>query len=149
MNGLVGSGGLYIGHPMQVYYGYQTDGVFLDADDVKTWADQTKVTPKAQVGDIRYKDINGPDGVPDGKVDPNYDRVVLGTRIPKYTFGLDIQIIVICFILRFLLTQPFSDYWQSFRGYDNSIRIQNVVDAEVARANHQYVLNVVCRTHQF
>lgn len=91
LNGLVGSGGLYIGHPMQVYYGYQTDGVFLDADDVKTWADQTKVTPKAQVGDIRYKDINGPDGVPDGKVDPNYDRVVLGTRIPKYTFGLGIQ----------------------------------------------------------
>ena len=58
---------------------------------MKTWADQTKVTPKAQVGDIRYKDINGPDGVPDGKVDPNYDRVVLGTRIPKYTFGLGIQ----------------------------------------------------------
>ena len=83
LNGLVGSGGLYIGHPMQVYYGYQTDGVFLDADDVKTWADQTKVTPKAQVGDIHYKDINGPDGVPDGKVDPNYDRVVLDTRIPK------------------------------------------------------------------
>ena len=29
---------------------------------------------QAQKGDIRYKDISGPDGVPDGKVDPNYDR---------------------------------------------------------------------------
>lgn len=91
LNGLVGSGGLYIGHPMEVYYGYLSDGVFLNNEDIKAWPDQTQITPKAQPGDIRYKDISGPDGVPDGKVDPNYDRVILGSRIPKYTFGLSVN----------------------------------------------------------
>ncbi len=90
-NGLVGNGSdLFIGYPMQMYYGYLSDGVFISNDDVTQWPDQTKVTPKAQPGDIRYKDISGPDGVPDGVVDPTYDRTYLGSQIPKYTFGANI-----------------------------------------------------------
>ena len=92
-NGLVGNGtDLFVGFPMQMYYGYVSDGVFLNQDEVKQWPDQTKVTPKAQAGDLRYKDISGPDGVPDGKVDPTYDRTYLGSRIPKYTFGSNLSI---------------------------------------------------------
>jgi len=91
LNGLVGNGSdLFIGYPIQMYYGYVSDGVFLDENDIQSWHDQSKVTPKPQPGDIRYKDISGPDGVPDGKVDPNYDRVYLGSRIPKFTFGLNL-----------------------------------------------------------
>lgn len=91
LNGLVGNGNdLFIGHPMEMYYGYQTDGLFVDETDVTSWYNQTKVNPKAKPGDIRYKDISGPNGVPDGQVDPNYDRVILGSRIPKFTFGLNL-----------------------------------------------------------
>lgn len=91
LNGMVGNGSnLFIGHPMELYYGYRTDGVFIDQEDIKNWYNQTKVTPNAKPGDIRYKDISGPEGTPDGVVDPNYDRVPLGSRIPKYTFGLNI-----------------------------------------------------------
>ena len=91
LNGLVGNGSdLFIGYPMQMYYGYKTDGVFLDQNDIDNWHDQSKVTPNPRPGDIRYQDISGPDGVPDGKIDPNYDRVPLGSRIPKFTFGLNI-----------------------------------------------------------
>lgn len=90
-NGFVGNGSdLFIGYPMQLYYGYLSDGVFLDETDIAAWADQSAVTPNPQAGDIRYKDINGPDGVPDGKVDPTYDRTYLGSEIPKYTFGLNL-----------------------------------------------------------
>ncbi|MNU83510.1 TonB dependent receptor [compost metagenome] len=90
-NGMVGNGSdLFIGYPIQAYYGYQTAGLFVDAADVASWADQKSINPQSQPGDIRYKDISGPDGVPDGKVDATYDRTVIGSRIPKYTYGINL-----------------------------------------------------------
>ncbi len=90
-NGMVGNGSdLFIGYPIQAYYGYQAAGLFVDAADVASWADQKSINPQSQPGDIRYKDISGPDGVPDGKVDATYDRTVIGSRIPKYTYGINL-----------------------------------------------------------
>lgn len=92
-NGLIGNGStLFIGHPMQLYYGYKTDGLFVDAADVSSWANLNAINPEAKPGDIRYMDISGPDGVPDGKVDPVYDRTVLGSQIPKHTYGLNLNL---------------------------------------------------------
>lgn len=94
-NGYVGNGSdLFVGHPMNLYYGYQTDGVFLDQADIDSYFDTHNTTAigrnKAQTkpGDIRYLDLSGPDGKPDGKIDAAHDRVYLGSTIPKYTFGL-------------------------------------------------------------
>jgi TonB-linked SusC/RagA family outer membrane protein len=90
-NGLIGNGStLFNNYPINVYYGYVADGLFKDAADVAAYANQTSVNPRVQAGDIRYKDISGPNGVPDGKVDATYDRTVLGTRIPKFTYGLNL-----------------------------------------------------------
>ncbi|PKB00271.1 TonB-linked SusC/RagA family outer membrane protein [Flavobacteriaceae bacterium MAR_2009_75] len=92
-NGFVGNGSdLFIGYPMQMYYGYQTDGVFLNDTEIGDWPDMSAVNPTAQAGDLRYKDISGPDGVPDGQVDPTYDRTYLGSTIPKYTYGANINL---------------------------------------------------------
>jgi len=111
LNGMVGNGSsLFIGYPMQMYYGYQTDGVFLNDGEVAEWADQTAVNPSSQAGDFRYKDISGPDGVPDGEVDPNYDRTFLGSRIPKYTFGLNLG--------------------AEYKGFDFSALFQGVADVK-------------------
>lgn len=91
-NGLVGNGStLFVGQPMNLYYGYQTDGLFTDASDVTAWANQTAVAPNAKPGDIRYKDLSGPDGKPDGKIDATYDRKVLGSRIPRITYGINLS----------------------------------------------------------
>ncbi|WP_460894494.1 SusC/RagA family TonB-linked outer membrane protein [Rufibacter soli] len=90
-NGLVGNGSsLFIGHPMDIYYGYVADGLFVDQADIDSWANMKAVNPSAKPGDIRYKDISGPEGVPDGIVDATYDRKVLGSQIPKYTFGANL-----------------------------------------------------------
>lgn len=93
-NGMVGNPAIgFIGYSYGMYYGYVADGLFKDADDVANWkanASMPAVNPNPQPGDIKYKDLSGPDGVPDGKVDPNYDRAVLGSNIPKYSFGVSL-----------------------------------------------------------
>jgi TonB-linked SusC/RagA family outer membrane protein len=96
-NGMVGNGStLFIGNPMQLYYGLVADGIFVNEEDVRNYPDQLAVNPGSATkpgpapGDIRYKDISGPAGVPDGKVDNTYDRTVLGSNIPRYTFGLNL-----------------------------------------------------------
>lgn len=112
-NGLVGNGSnLFIGLPMQMYYGYQTDGVFLDQKDIDDYfahTDQSAMgsnKAKTKPGDIRYKDISGPDGKPDGKVDATYDRSYLGSQIPKFTFGLSLN--------------------AAFKGFDANVLFQGV-----------------------
>jgi len=93
-NGMIGNNSdLFVGYPLQVYYGYVADGIYVNAEDVLSYeahSDQNAVNTNPQPGDIRYKDISGPDGVPDGKVDATYDRAILGSNIPKYTFGLNL-----------------------------------------------------------
>lgn len=92
-NGLVGNGSdLFTGYPMNLYYGYRTDGLFVDEQDIDNYPDQSAINKQPKPGDIRYKDISGPDGKPDGKVDATYDRTVLGTNIPKFTYGVNFNL---------------------------------------------------------
>lgn len=67
------------------WYGYLSDGLFLTQEDVDK---SPKLNNSVKVGDIKYKDISGPDGVPDGVISPEYDRVLLGGSLPHYMFGL-------------------------------------------------------------
>lgn len=80
--------GLFIGGPLNAIYGYTADGLFVDQQDIQNYATQ----PYNPVpGDIKYKDISGPDGVPDGKTDPEYDRSIIGQTTPTYTYGAKIN----------------------------------------------------------
>ena len=91
-NGTVGNGSdLFIGEPIDIYYGFVADGLFIDQEDINNYADQSSVNTTPKPGDIRYKDISGPDGVPDGQVDATYDRSVLGSQIPKYNYGINLS----------------------------------------------------------
>lgn len=76
--------GLFVGHSLQSIYGYVADGLFVDKQDVESYPIQPRI---AAPGDIKLMDISGPDGVPDGIVNADYDRKIIGNRFPKYTYG--------------------------------------------------------------
>lgn len=94
-NGLVGNGSdQFLGYPASngsynLYYGFLADGLFTDMEDVAAWPNQSTINGITKPGDIRYRDISGPEGVPDGIVDNTYDRTILGSQIPKYSFGMN------------------------------------------------------------
>ena len=43
-------------------------------------------------GDVKHTDISGPDGTPDNVISPEYDRVLLGGSLPRYSYGGDIRL---------------------------------------------------------
>ncbi|MFA5419407.1 MAG: TonB-dependent receptor, partial [Bacteroidales bacterium] len=79
------------GKAIQSFYGWKTDGIFQNPAEVA--AGPVQVTGTSDVnrtapGDIRFKDLSGPDGKPDGIID-SYDRTFLGSYLPKFTYGLN------------------------------------------------------------
>jgi TonB-linked SusC/RagA family outer membrane protein len=80
-----------VGEPLGIIYGYQTDGLFVDQAEIDAAPEQLVSKTNIKPGYVKYKDISGPDGVPDGKVDANYDRCILGTTTPKFYYGLNIN----------------------------------------------------------
>ena len=78
-----------IGEPLDAFYGLVADRIAQESDFTYNEADGT-YTPNfpyidgdpVQPGDLIYKDLNG-----DGEVDLVNDRKVIGSHIPRYTFG--------------------------------------------------------------
>lgn len=66
------------------YYGYICDGIYQTQDEVNNSA---RTSTTVTVGDLKYRDISGPNGVPDGVISPEYDRVPLGNSLPRFQYG--------------------------------------------------------------
>lgn len=71
------------------WYGYISEGLFLTEEDL---ANHPKLDNTQGLGSIKYKDISGPDGVPDGKISPEYDRTYLGGSLPRFLYGGNISL---------------------------------------------------------
>jgi TonB-linked SusC/RagA family outer membrane protein len=69
------------GYPISSLYGLQAVGLFQTEDEIKNHA--TQFANILAPGDIQYKDQNN-DGVINAE-----DRIVMGSYMPRYTFGLD------------------------------------------------------------
>ena len=76
-----------IGNEMGEHFGYIYDGLFQTAAEVAAALPQFGGVALAP-GDVRYKDISGPDGRPDGRI-TEADRTYLGSGIPKYNYGFN------------------------------------------------------------
>lgn len=126
---------LRVGDEVGTMYGYVNDGYFtLDDFDTKPYSNATypgyttQYTLKSTVannstlladpiqpGSPKYKDISGPGGKPDGKVDVDNDRTVIGHAQPKFFGGLN---------------QTFA-----YKGFDLSIFLNFVYGNQVFNAN--------------
>ena len=75
---------LYLNQPIGIFYGYVADGLFASADEVAAGPNG----PTNYPGGRRYKDLGGPDGNPDGKVNADYDRRIIGNPNPDFFGGM-------------------------------------------------------------
>lgn len=89
-------------------FGYKSAGLWTTADDkngdgIINAADGYTITSSIfntgsnglsnplRPGDIRFQDVNGPNGVPDGKID-SYDQVAIGTpQTPGIVYGVNLS----------------------------------------------------------
>lgn len=88
-------------YPINVFYGYVTDGIFQNMDEVKAHA----VQPGAEAGDIRFRDLNN-----DGIINEN-DRTVIGNPNPTWLFSMNNRL--------------------TYKGFELSIYLQGVADNKI------------------
>lgn len=70
------------GLPLGSFYGYVTDGIFQNEDELNAYPHQSA----AQVGDLRFVDINN-----DGVLNSD-DRTNLGSPIPTFIYGFNAEL---------------------------------------------------------
>lgn len=77
------------GSQFDEWYGYLSDGLFQTQEEVDN---SPVLNSSVKPGDVKYKDISGPNGVPDGKISPEYDRVLLGGSMPRFLYGGNVKL---------------------------------------------------------
>ncbi len=84
-----------VGQPISMFTGYIAQGLFQNYQDIASHAIQTSngvltIDPiqGSWVGDVKFKDMPGANGKPDGVIDNN-DRVIVGNPWPKFTYNFN------------------------------------------------------------
>ncbi len=77
-----------VGMPVSEFYGYVYQGLYKTQADITGHATEGSlgITPGNALGHVMYKDLNG-----DGTIDEN-DKTYLGSPIPKFTYGYNINL---------------------------------------------------------
>ncbi len=79
-----------IGVPYNAYFGYQAIGIFQTASEISSSPAQFNNPALTKPGDIKYADISGPAGKPDGVVN-ELDRTIIGNPYPSWIYNFNIN----------------------------------------------------------
>lgn len=93
-------------YPINVFYGYVTDGIFQNQSEVNTHA----VQPGAEPGDIRFRDLNN-----DGVINDS-DRTVISNPNPSWLFSMNNSL--------------------SYKGFELSVFLQGIAGNKIYNANN-------------
>jgi len=96
-----------VGQPMYMFYGYKTDGIIQTLEE---GVNAGLTGTEAQPGEIKYLDISGPDGEPDGVVD-SFDRILIGNPNPDFIYSFNTNL--------------------TFKGFDLSAQLYGVYGNDV------------------
>ncbi|MCW3785774.1 SusC/RagA family TonB-linked outer membrane protein [Plebeiibacterium sediminum] len=78
------------GLALYTLWGYQFEGVYkTDQEAMDHLWSYSASEIGVHAGDARYKDLSGPEGTPDGKID-DYDKTDIGNPFPWLTYGFNI-----------------------------------------------------------
>lgn len=110
-----------------LFFGYIEDGIFQSLEELESSAlpvDNNGVELPIEensvwVGDVKYKDISGPEGVPDGIID-SYDQTYMGNPYPKLYGGITNNFSYKGFDLSILITAVYGNDIYNYLAYENS-----------------------------
>ncbi|MGE4585952.1 MAG: TonB-dependent receptor [Mangrovibacterium sp.] len=86
----------YKGMEVGEIWGYVTEGLFKDENDIQSHADQSQIGVSANnillPGDIKFKNLNNDEKIDNGqnRLTDHGDLKVIGNSSPRYTFGLNL-----------------------------------------------------------
>ncbi|QLE02200.1 TonB-dependent receptor [Galbibacter sp. BG1] len=120
-----------VGHSVRSFYGYKVEGIFQSIAEVNAAADQGDLTAP---GDLRYADISGPDGTPDGVIDEN-DRTFIGDAVPDVSYGFNLNLGYKNFDLSAQFQGVYgNDIWSETKFYTQSYARTNNLSTAVLNA---------------
>lgn len=115
-HGVQSFGRVEIDKPIGYFYGYKTDGIFQNQEEIDSYIDPTTGTPimpNAKPGDVRFVDRNG-----NGIIDDE-DRTEIGNPHPDLTYGITINL--------------------EYKGFDFSVTGYGVAGNQIAKSYRNYI----------
>jgi hypothetical protein len=77
-----------IGQPIGMFFGWLSDGIFMNqAELARGPIFNPGARDASRVGDVRFIDVSGPDGKPDGIIN-SFDKTIMGSPYPDFYYGM-------------------------------------------------------------
>lgn len=116
-----------VGYAPWLFFGYLEEGLFQSREEIENSprpVDNNGVPREVAensiwVGDVKYKDVGGPEGVPDGIIDAN-DRTFLGNPYPKWFGGFTNTFSFKGFDVSILLTYSYGNQVYNYVRFQNN-----------------------------